>query len=271
MAHAQMPQIESGLARGMVPYLYGASSASNFEAGVIRAQAKLLFAQATGHARLEQLSPTAQTFADWEQPARDQFGDLIAGTTEIPNDNLQWSALLAASSRQPTGGASGNRLAAPIGPLSKQSLTDANILKLNFQYGVPLKVPLAGRIMSTVSALASGCATNGGCLMYVSLDEEGQTTYRIPVNVSAQARMQSPARRSSVTLASAGAYGGTNTNYGLGQVGSASEFRPLNPAAYAVQPSSTPQLGGVSTGPSFLNFGGERPPVSIEPVCSPHL
>jgi TadE-like protein len=249
---AQEQAILTGFARGLVPYLYGASDIASYQANLVRANVHIQFAQGLGFSRLRMLSPTSESFSDWARPARDAQGDLIAGLQEIPNDNL--SGLT--SKQTPTNGASGARLGYSVGSVSKQSLSDANILKLELTYGVPLTVPFVGRLTVTVLKALNGCsgsASVAACSFYDSVDERGQTIARLPVLISAQVRMQTPARRSGYTAASVTSIV-SGESYGAGEVGVKNDFKAPNlPSLQTVT-----EVGPVSQAAGFLSFGADR-------------
>jgi hypothetical protein len=93
--------------------------------------------------RLVQLSPTTASFDDWAEPARDANGGLMADVREIPNDNLV--ARAEASGAPAVGAASG------------QTLADANLLRLRLEYGVPLVVPVVGRLIASAVRVWNEC------------------------------------------------------------------------------------------------------------------
>jgi TadE-like protein len=252
---AQEQAILSGFARGLVPYLYGATDIASYQANLVRANLHIQFAQGLGFSRLRMLSPTTESFADWARPARDAQGDLIAGLQEIPNDNL--SGLT--SKQIPINGDSGKRLGYSVGASSRQSLSDANILKLELTYGVPLTVPFVGRLTVAVLKTLNGCpsaAPAAACSFYDSIDENGQAVARLPILISSQIRMQTPARKSGYTVASvANAFVGEAL--GAGSTGVTSEFK------VAVLPAHGPVPNGGTSAypdrpPGFLQFGADR-------------
>jgi TadE-like protein len=249
---AQEQAILSGFARGLVPYLYGATDIASYQANLLRANLHIQFAQGLGFSRLRMLSPTTESFADWARPARDAHGDLIAGMQEIPNDNL--SGLI--SKQTPINGASSTRLGYAVGASSRQSLSDANILKLELTYGVPLTVPFVGRITVAVLKTLNGCSGStpaAACSFYDSIDENGQLVARLPVLISSQIRMQTPARKSGYTqTVSASTYLGES--FSAGSVGDKSEFKPSS----LPSPISTATAGATSHSPGFLQFGADR-------------
>jgi hypothetical protein len=218
VAHAAPDAIDRGLARGLVPYLYGAADTGEYVLNLGRAYAHVQAGRLQGWLLLERLAPTPESFADWAQPARDDAGTLLAGLVEIPNDNLSVRIL----STQPASGATGHRDAEPIGRTSRQTLADANLLKLHLIYGVPVTVPVAGRLIAWALRAWDGCGRSGArrygalgldapsrsfaprpwaCAFYGLQDRAAPWQPRIPVRLSATIRMQSPAR-------AAGAAGG---------------------------------------------------------------
>ena len=217
VAQARPDAIEAGLARGLMPFWFGVDATRPWPVAVGASGAQLRQGLAAGWVAWRQLAPTIESFGDWGEPARDAAGYPVAGLVEIPNDSLQWSAL-----RQPAGGTSGLRGDEPIGARSQQTLTDANLLKLELRYGVPMTVPLVGRIAVWVMRIVDGCAAPSArrlgavdlgtpspaaaprawaCAMYLAPDASGTPVPRWPVRASATIRMQSPARRSAMTPA----------------------------------------------------------------------
>lgn len=215
VAQADPAAIESGLARGLMPYRYGVDAARPWAAAVAATGADLRQGLAAGWVVLRQLSPTLESFVDWGEPARDAAGHPLPGVVEIPNDSLQWSA-----SRRPASGVAGMRGSEPVGARSQQTLNDANLLKLELRYGVPMSVPLAGRLAVWLMRIVDGCAAPSSlrlgslalgtpaaapgarawaCPIYLAPDASGVVVPRWPVRVSATLRMQSAARRSALT------------------------------------------------------------------------
>jgi hypothetical protein len=215
VAQARPDAIEAGLARGLMPFWFGVDATRPWPVAVGASSVQLRQGLAAGWVALRQLAPTVESFGDWGEPARDAAGYPVAGLFEIPNDSLQWSAL-----RQPAGGVAGLRGDEPIGARSQQTLTDANLLKLELRYGVPMTVPLIGRMAVWVMRIVDGCAAPSAlrlgavdlgtptpaaaprawaCAMYLAPDASGTPVPRWPVRASATIRMQSPARRSAMT------------------------------------------------------------------------
>jgi TadE-like protein len=275
---ADVDAIEKGLARGLVPYLYGANGYGVYQANRLRAVAHVQAAQLAGFARLRMLSPTNESFADWAKPARDAQGDLMSGVTEILNDNLSGLA----ARQTPATQAAADRLGYKIGASSGQSLSDANILKLELTYGIPLTVPIVGRLTAQVMKALDQCGSGSAsfsiavprpwaCAFYTSVNERGEAIARLPIVVSAQARMQTPARRSGQTggLLSAALQTTPNGNaYGLGDVDQAQAFRSPTwvnqpPAPLANSNLPPPPAYGQS---GFLQFGADRA-ISVPVPC----
>lgn len=214
VAHARPDAIEAGLARGLLPFWQGADMPRAHRAALAVAQARLAQGLAAGWADWRQLAPTQESFADWAEPALDGFGRPMPGVPEIPNDSLQWSWL-----RTPAGGVVAMRGREPIGARSQQTLNDANVLKLELRYGVPLVVPFIGSIASWAMRIVDGCDTPRNrriglvdlgvpaasasrawaCAIHRAPDADGRLRPRWPVRVGATVRMQSPARRSAKT------------------------------------------------------------------------
>lgn len=214
VAHARPDAIEAGLARGLLPFWQGAGMPRAAPAALAAAQARLGQGFAAGWIVWRQIAPTIESFADWAEPARDAFGRPVPETPEIPNDSLQWSWL-----RTPAGSVAGMRGREPIGGQSEQTLNDANLLKLELRYGVPMAVPLVGSLAAWLMRIVDACdvpsrrsvglvdlgmpATSASrawaCPMYRAPDASGRAVPRWPVRVSATIRMQSPTRRSART------------------------------------------------------------------------
>jgi hypothetical protein len=272
--NAKVESIEAGLARGLLPYLYGANDFLSYQTNRFRATAHVQLAQATGFARLKMLSPTEQSFSDWARPARDAQGDLIDGLVEIPNDNLSGLASL----QRLSGSASASRLGYAVGGASGQSLTDANILKLELTYGLPLIVPFVGRLTAEIMQRVDGCnigrqSRNSDpgfvlsaprpwtCPFYESINENGDRVPRLPVLVSAQARMQTPAQRSAL-VANAVQVVPSGESYGVGQVDTSDTFR----SPTWTQASLAQNLSNIGQ-PGYLQFGADRA-IQVPQACN---
>ena len=143
VGHAETNAIRSGLSRGLVPWLYGANDLGEYALNLARAAVHIRQGEAIGWIQLAQLSPTNASFDDWAEPARDANGGLLADVREIPNDNL---VARAEASGAPV-----------VGAASGQTLADANLLRLRLDYGVPLVVPVVGRLNSSAVRVWNGC------------------------------------------------------------------------------------------------------------------
>jgi len=193
---ASAASIERGLAQGLLPYFGGGSAGHPVSLSLPDAIVRVRAGQPAGWLQWRQLSPTRASFDDWGEPARDAYGDPVAGAIEIPNDNLRHRPRVA-------------------GALSGQTLADANLLKLELRYGAPLSVPLVGalavwwmeildgcraseaRMLGAVplpSVSASGASQPWRCVFYRAPDENGRPVARWPVRVYALVRMHTPAR-----------------------------------------------------------------------------
>ncbi len=223
VAHAQPQAIEEGLARGLLAFWQGGSMPRSRVAGQAAAQLRLAQGISAGWIDYRQLAPTQESFADWAEPALDEAGYPLAGSEEIPNDNLQWSWL-----REPAGGIAAMRGREPIGAQSQQTLNDANLLKLELRYGVPLAVPFVGTIAAWIARTVQGCDASTRrqlgpvdlgtpeilaplssptqawvCRIHQAPAEDGRFVPRWPVRVSTTIRMQSAVRRSAKTPSAA--------------------------------------------------------------------
>ncbi len=290
--HGSGASIERGLARGLTPWLYGASDAGSHLANVARTGAHLSVGQAAGWIAWRRLSPTRESFADWGQPARDADGLVVPGMIEIPNDNLT----VAGNTLHPASGTAGYRDSEPIGSASGQTLIDANLLKIEFTYGVPVTVPLVGRlaawIMRNVDACAPATASSIGtdatpkeersplaarplgaidlgasgtgavgrpwaCAHYDAVDESGRARPRWPVVVSATIRMQSPARDPDSAPFRDGA-APTGPSLGPGEVDPAERFAPVPLDRVNPSGAGPGDDGSADRAPGFLRIGADR-------------
>lgn len=242
MGHALPDAIETGLARGLLPYwstLPEIRALSDRQLATAAARVRLQQARAAGWVVIRRVAPTRESFADWAEPALDNWGRPITGLLEIPNDNLHY-----AEQRAPAGGAAGAHLGLPVGRQSGQTLLDANLLKIEIVYGVPMTVPLIGRIAALAGRALGGClaAERGGCAIFQAPDPSGRAVPRWPVSTSATIRMQSPARQTA----------DTPTRASLAAVGIAANTPPTAPAS---APGAAPVNPGTSSDPSAF-----RPP-----------
>lgn len=221
VAHADPQAVRAGLARGLVPWLYGAADLAEYTLNLSRAGAAVAEGEARGWIVLEQVSPTSAAFDDWAEPARDANGEPIAGLREIPNDGLVHRAMRD----RPASGVGGWRdPGEPIGVASGQTLADANLLRLRLDYGVPLSVPVIGRLLAWALRTWHGCspatartlgvvdlgraevASRGSplaCRMLAAGGAAPAGRPRLPLRVTATLRMQSPARHAGAPAQSA--------------------------------------------------------------------
>ncbi len=180
VSHADPQAALRGLARGLAPWLHGAGKAQDALVGPLQTQVLLGLAVQSGQLKITQLSPTASSFQDWAEPARDAFGRPMDGVLEIPNDALR----LRATDAQPPGGAGTSVDRSPTGLRSGQTLMQANLLRLQVDYALPLVVPLVGPAWA---ALARRWSSE-------PLQRVLARGNRLPVRVFAALPMQSPAR-----------------------------------------------------------------------------
>lgn len=211
VGNATTSSIEGGLARGLMPVMVGAASASDVPAAMAKTAEKIAEAKANGFMSWRQLSPTKEAFQDFGVKNK-------SGQLEIPNDNL----LLRSTA---TGAKSG------------QNILDANVLKLEMTYGMPLDVPLVGKLYSTLV----------GAFTTDPVAKHMLESRRMPINLAFATRMQSPA------IEGGAAVGHTQTpsngsSLGLGQVGAAPDASTL--------PSSYKDIGGgTSQGGVGMHWG----------------
>jgi len=159
VANAEPQALVNGLARGMLP-LFGP------EPGLAAAAQTLatdVLPELVQFSRIRVINPTRSAFDDFGQP--------VDGEREIPNDEL-------------------HRRPGTAGAASGVSIQDANLLKIEVVYGVPLRIPIISpailRSLLTLNALP----TSSLDAFSVALLEAG----RVPVVATATVRMQSPAR-----------------------------------------------------------------------------
>jgi hypothetical protein len=275
--NATPQSIQDGFLRGLIPYMGGGLSAGDLAATLVKAGEEFTRGGAAGWVRVQQLSPTPQSFSDWQQNELDSNGNPVV---EIPNANLP----VLRCTREPNGGTAGYRSSTAcggagerVGASSEQTLADANLLKLRLTYGVQLGIPFINRIVGKALAMAAGCAAptnqrlgplnlgtpavNGAdptaCAAYDAVDTSGNPDPRVPVSLAVTVRMQSPAR-------SAGNQGwfdvvarsrNANTSgvqLGNGTVDPASQFAPipvaqLNPNGVTQSADTMNQTGVGST------------------------
>jgi hypothetical protein len=266
LTHASPERSRDGLARGLAPWLYGAATLQEHAGALVRARAHVAEGEAAGWLRIEQQSPTAASFADWAEPALDAAGLPMPELREIPNDGLVHRARRG----RPSGDVAGLRGEEAIGAASGQTLADANLLRLRLQYGVPLVVPFAGRLIAATLRAWNGCepgtATRAGLLVLPAAEPlaspqwqacafygDGRLgTLRVPVSASATVRMQSPARMSWATPEGAPPYAPTTA-----------------PASAPSQAPHSPEPDPTATGPRGSQRPSPTPPAAGLPQAPP--
>lgn len=284
VAQARPEAIEAGLARGLMPFWQGPGTPRSLESAWAASRLRLGRGIAAGWIAWRQIAPTGESFDDWAEPARDALGRPIAGVDEIPNDSLQWASLRTPSSAG--GSTSGG---APIGARSQQTLTDANLLKIELRYGVPMTVPLVGALAVWWMRVVDGCAPPArrrvglvelgsrspstglpptaprawACPIYLAPDASGRPVARWPVRVAATVRMQSAARRSVKTphrtesaVRSAAAAPGAAYDRDAAPAGGASPAIDAPTAPVRVGADGDGSLAREASG--WLDVGGER-------------
>lgn len=131
-SNAAMDSMTAAFTRGMVGYYGGGTSLWELTLTQARAASDL-----AGNVRIEVLSPTTESFADYNSPTLQQ--QLNTGNARvIPNDNLGFIRCprdVPGCNSDPNGNRSG------------QTLADANLLKIRVTYGIPQEkqMPMVGR------------------------------------------------------------------------------------------------------------------------------
>lgn len=180
VAHADPQAALQGLARGLAPWWAGAEQTHDALTAPIRTQTHLAQALALGRLRIRQLAPNEAAFTDWAVPATDDEGQPLAGQREIPNDALR----IRSTETQPQTAIAGTLNGQPVGLQSGQTLLQANVLRLQIDYVVPLRVPIAGQ---AIALLAKSWQTDPELRRMSS-------AWGVPVRASVAVRMQTPAR-----------------------------------------------------------------------------
>jgi hypothetical protein len=290
VGHAAPEAIERGLARGLSPWLFGAEGAADHLAAVARTGTHLAQGRAQGWVRWRQLSPTERSFQDWGVPVLDDQGLPIEGTREIPTDNLAARTRTsepASGGLAEAGGAEDRDLGVVgrVGAASGQTLADANLLKIEFTYGVPLTVPLVGRLGAWVMRVVDGCPSADAaaapriallalgtppraanprpwtCAYYDARRSTGEPSPRWPVRVSATARLQQPARHAGPSPDDAPLP--FAPSLGAGEVLDRPSLAslPPTPSPGAIAPTPDRLLISAASqpfAPGFLQLGGNR-------------
>jgi Flp pilus assembly protein TadG len=181
---ARVDAIHVALQRALIPYYGGGRTLAELQATAARVAADV----AAGAVRVEILSPTQESFRDYNSPQLQ--AQWRTGEPVIPNvglDELTCPRDVPACAGDPRRNASG------------QSLGDANLLKLRITYGIPpLKQwPLAGRFYTW--ALDRLGAARGDAFVQGLIDAR-----RIPVVAHTVMRMQSDAIRNTAMVSAPG-------------------------------------------------------------------
>lgn len=214
--------IRDGVVQGLFPLMGKANSISEISGAIFKSGAEVTQGILMGWIRWEILSPTRQSFMDWGATADPILSPGVAsGDIEIPAHGV---AGLAARKR-PASGVAEVIQGLPVGVRSGQTLLEANNLKLHLQVGIPLQMPLAGRLLARVLGLWSGCGFGMGqpmhrvglvdfgsdaaasllhpsieCRALAAVDAQGHWRPRWPIEASATVQMQSNARQSLMVL-----------------------------------------------------------------------
>lgn len=284
LAGADPDAIDGGLARGLVPFLPSPGGAAGIDVGLLRARAHVTAGKAAGWILLRQLSPTAESFADWAEPDIDSDGRPVPSRRVIPNDNLTHRIRVTL----PAGGIAGHRGEEPIGAASGQTLADANLLKLELTYGVPLSVPFVAPLAAWALRIIDGCRPGAPrrvglldlgkpevlgrawpCPFYDAVDEGGRALPRIPIRLAATVRMQSPARYDNGARL-------TGPHAAAAPLGTGRFDAGLAPIAAGEAPGLAPLRGEAgggaadgASGPGFLQIGGAREALALG-ACVTH-
>ena len=159
--HAQPEPMRRELAVRLAPLVGGDGSDAGAAAAIARSIAAMEAPLAAGGGRsppptsVRVVSPTAEMFEDWS------VVDPVSERRVIPNSHLR------------------HRLTEAVGSRSGVRLADANLLEIEVEHGLELKVPFVGGLLATALTLA---------------DPDNAAWYeagRMPLRSSATVRMQS--------------------------------------------------------------------------------
>lgn len=173
--NADLSVIRASLIKGLIPFYQDSTNTSDLSrlsAAWLAAQADVLYPY---RLQVDILNPTPATFKDYG------IADPANGNKRfIPNDNLQFRSTA-------------------IGQESKQTLMDANLLRIRVTYGYELKVPLISYMFRRVMCGGFGDGVNafGGDTSVLEAANLSNCPYyvqgRTPIVAYATVRMQSPA------------------------------------------------------------------------------
>jgi len=174
MANASRATMGAALARAMTGYYGGGRNESQLLQSMARAAADL----AAGHVRIEVLSPTVESFSDYNSPEL-QSRLHTNNARAIPNDDV---GLIECPRDVP--GCNPD----PRKNRSGQTLADANLLQIRVTYGIPpvKQVPMVGRFFAWALTVFNPADSDA---FRRALLAEG----RIPLVAHTVLRMQSPA------------------------------------------------------------------------------
>jgi hypothetical protein len=226
-SNASVNAMAAAFTRGMVGYYGGGTSLWELTQTQGRAAADL----AAANVRIEVLSPTTESFDDYNSPALQ--AQLNTGNARvIPNDNLGFIRCprdVPGCNSDPNTNRSG------------QTLADANLLKIRVTYGIPpeKQMPMAGRFYTWALAQMNWNDTDA---FRRSLVQRG----RIPLVAHTTVRMMSPPIE-----------GGNGSNPGPGNNG--------NP----VDPGNPPQVDPLPTCPWWDASCASCPDGYDSPGCRP--
>lgn len=184
----------NAFADGLAPWLYGAAGSAEVLRARAQSRIKIALERSLGWIELTQQSPTLESFEDW--------GDVRPTGSGGPGNGRQIAFDALATEyrlRLPRTGVASWNGPEPIGRASGQSLADANLLKLELVYGVPVRIPLAGSVLVESLRLIHGCrvagpaAAQSPCRYLAATDLQGRPSPRVPVRIQVTLRMQSPA------------------------------------------------------------------------------
>lgn len=220
--HGSDHAIRDGVIQGLMPFVSKADDVSELPSALFRSASELALGQAMGWIRWEVLSPTRQSFVDWGSAA-----DPLLSPGSTPQEvEIPAVGLMGLTRRRlPSSGVRERVGGLPVGVVSGQTLVEANNLKINLRVGVPLQLPVAGRLLARSLSWWSGCgwslsprsdqlglisfgvgadasliSNSLECRALAARDIHGNWQPRWPVEASAVIQMQSNARRSVMVL-----------------------------------------------------------------------
>jgi len=174
MANASRAAMAAAFTRAMTGYYGGGRNESQLLQAMARAAADL----SVDHVRIEVLSPTVESFGDYNSPELQRRLN-TNNARVIPNDDvglIECPRDVSGCNPDPRKNRSG------------QTLADANLLQIRVTYGIPAakQVPIVGRFL--VRALAAFNPMDSDTFRRSLLAED-----RIPLVAHTVLRMQSPA------------------------------------------------------------------------------